>query len=269
MNEDLSVQEWKLVYEQCKEPGWPDYVENLSGGSPFKEYPREVCEKVIDAFYRLKTRKIYTTGSIDVFYENALNGGGIKQSSYYLDIIKSRYKNRVFKKCYEWCSGPGFIGFSLLGHGLCKSVCFSDIHGPAIDCVKDSINHNNCKGTAYLGKDLSCLPSNEIFDLVVANPPHFKLPADFHATNENDIRINVDLDWQAHKDFFRNIKKNLASNGIVLLQENTNGSALDVFLPFISQSGLRVTDVFYNRDYSTDNSSLYYIELTHENLHIN
>lgn len=263
MNEDLSIREWRLAYEQCKEPGWPKYVENLTGGTPFAEYPREVCEKVIDTFYGFKTRKIYTAGTIDVFYENALNGGGMKQAGYYLDIIKSKYKNRIFKKCYEWCSGPGFIGFSLLGHGLCKSVCFSDIYSPAIDCVKDSIAYNDCNGTAYLGKDLSCLPATEIFDLVVANPPHFKQTADFHSTSKHDIRINVDLDWQAHKDFFSNIKKNLALDGIILLQENTDGSALDVFLPFINQSGLKITDVFCNRDYCSDQNSLYYIELTH------
>lgn len=263
ISQKISRDEWKVAFELAKEPGWPEYVSPTSNTKPTDEYPKEVAEKIIDVFYSFKSRKIHTIGNIDVFYENALNGGGMIQANYYLDIIKTRYNGKVFKKCYEWCSGPGFIGFSLLGHGLCESVCFSDVYSPAINCVKDSIKHNNSKGTAYLGSELSCLPDNEIFDLVVSNPPHFKQSADFHTNNKHDLRLNVDLNWQAHKDFFNNIKKHLAADGIVLLQENTDGSALDIFLPFINTSGLKVTDVFCNAEYSSDDNSFYYIELTH------
>ena len=264
ISEKISQDEWKLAYNLAKEPGWPAYVNPTSiTSTPFDEYPKDIAEKIINVFYSFTSKKIFSTGSIKVFYENALYGGGIIQSSYYLDIIRSRYKDRIFKKCYEWCSGPGFIGFSLLGNKLCNSVCFSDIYKPAIDCVKDSIKYNNCTGTAYLGGELSCLPDYEIFDLVVANPPHFENPAYFHSTDKHGMRINVDLNWQAHKNFFNNIKNHLAHDGVILLQENKHGSSLDTFLPFIKDSELTVTGIFPNKEYSIDDVGLYYIELTH------
>ena len=36
------------------------------------------------------------------------------------------------KRAFEWCSGPGFIGFSMLGNGLCETLCLSDINPAAV-----------------------------------------------------------------------------------------------------------------------------------------
>lgn len=64
-------------------------------------------------------------GSIDVYFKQNLRGGGDIFGQDYLRIVKQLGKvNRLF----EWCSGPGFIGFSLLANGMCDSLCLADIN---------------------------------------------------------------------------------------------------------------------------------------------
>ena len=69
---------------------------------------------------------------LNVYYDSWMEGGGTWFGQEYIELIKQRY-TRTFEKCYEWCSGPGFIGFGILDHELCKKVCLSDIYEPAIN----------------------------------------------------------------------------------------------------------------------------------------
>lgn len=210
---------------------------------------------------------------IRVFYEESLNGGGITFGQEYIAIIKDKYPNRLFTKCYEWCCGPGFIGFSILDHGLCKSLCLSDLHDPAIQYAEITVSHlpNEFKGkvTTYLLKDIELLPDNEKFDLVVSNPPHYSIytPPGIDSWPEqisnNARRICLDIDWESHRNFFRHIKKHLLPNGIILLQENMHGSTLGAFSKSIRNAGLEVTDVFVSKNWFNQSTDLqiYYIEI--------
>lgn len=210
---------------------------------------------------------------IRVFYEESLNGGGITFGQEYITIIKEKYPNRLFEKCYEWCCGPGFIGFSILDHGLCKSLCLSDLHDPAIRYAELTVAHlpNEFKGkvTTYLLKDIELLPDDEKFDFVVSNPPHYSIysPPSIDSwpdeISNNARRICLDVDWESHKNFFRHIKKHLLPDGIILLQENMHGSTLGAFSKSIRNAGLEVTDVFVSKNWFNQSTDLqiYYIEI--------
>ena len=197
-----------------------------------------------------------------VFYHSWMDGGGTWFGQEYVDIIRDRYPGRVFERCYEWCSGPAYIGFNILDHGLCGSLCVSDVYQPAIQAVHETMKNNKLHNvSAYATGTVSQLPKNEKFDLVVANPPHFlSCPGD-----ENYQRIAVDQNWTAHQEFFENIGRHLLPDGIILLQENQSGSMNreQDFAPFIDTAGLQITAVVNSPKYYTPDhhTRIYYIEI--------
>ena len=199
---------------------------------------------------------------LSVFYHSWMDGGGTWFGQEYVDIIRDRYPGRVFERCYEWCSGPGYIGFNILDHGLCGSLCVSDVYQPAIQAIHETIKNNKLHNvSAYATGTVSQLPENEKFDLVVANPPHFlTCPGD-----ENYQRIAVDQNWTAHQEFFENIGRHLLPDGIILLQENQSGSMNreQDFAPFIDTAGLQITAVVNSPKYYTPDhhTRIYYIEI--------
>jgi len=197
-----------------------------------------------------------------VQYDSWMDGGGTWFGQEYVDVITKLYPNSQFERCYEWCSGPGFIGFNILDHGLCSSLCMSDIYGPAIDRVNETIKmHNLTNVAAYATGAVSDLPLHEKFDLVVSNPPHFlTCPGD-----DNYQRIAVDQNWTAHQEFFSNIKRYLLPHGVILLQENQAGSLKreQEFESLIDAGGLKITDVFNSPNHyiAEHHTQIYYIKI--------
>jgi methylase of polypeptide subunit release factors len=199
---------------------------------------------------------------LTVYHDSWMEGGGTWFGQEYVDVITTRYPDYNFNKCYEWCSGPGFIGFALLDHQLCQSLCVSDIYESAINkAVKATARQVPELVSAYHTGTLSDIPAHEMFDLVVANPPHFlECPGD-----DNYQRIAVDKNWQAHQNFFQHIAQHLTPNGIILLQENQAGSLNREkdFEQYINSNSLQITDVFDSPKFYTpnDHTQIYYIEI--------
>lgn len=207
----------------------------------------------------------FNANGIRVFYDSWMNGGGDWFGQEYIDVICDRYPGRIFKRCYEWCSGPGYIGFGILANNLTQGLTLSDQYESAIvDAVARTVQINQLQHrvSAYVGSSLSVLPVHEQFDLVVANPPHYlECPGD-----DNYQRIAVDINWQAHQDFFSHIGQHLTEDGVILLQENQAGSlnGLEDFRPFIEQNNLKITDCFRSTQYYDSNgpTQIYYIEIS-------
>jgi methylase of polypeptide subunit release factors len=236
---------------------------------------------------------------ISVHHTKNCDGGGKSFGQRYIDIIKIRYPNRTFNNCLDWCSGPGFIGFSLLSHAICQKLNLVDYYQPAIDCAKKTINelpdHLRDHVQVHQINDLTLFSPSGTFDLIVANPPHFpaKISTKLHLLNhlycsnttpdqkekistinglfldcDNTNRITVDKDWQAHKNFYKNIKSHLALDGVILMQENAAGSNVKEFESMIDQAGLEITDVFVDDEYGNfiPSIKIYYIEIKHKKL---
>lgn len=260
---------WQELYEKLAGPDWPPCPLEVD----FELLPdwvqQELCEfGYVPNDHSLKRWLTSADDPMHVFYLDEYNGGGTTTGTEYVKLIKERYSNRVFQKCYEWCSGPGFIGFDILSNKLCNQLCLSDIHDPALVCAEETALYpqNNCKDNVsiYLLKDLSLLPAHEQFDLIVSNPPHANGFHDEQTWFSNNNRISSDINWQAHKNFFANIKQHLLPDGIILLQENHAGSQVDDFLPFIEQAGLKLNDVFLSKDWYIENDpvhQIYYLEI--------
>jgi len=196
-----------------------------------------------------------------VSHDSAEDGGGTWFGQEYVSQLQ-QYPGG-FARCLEWCSGPGFIGFALLAHEICRDLVLMDRHAPSAASVAETVRSNHCSDHArfYCLDRIAAMPDNERFDLVVANPPHYlTCPGD-----DNYQRIAVDTDWQAHEEFYRHIGSHLNPDAVILMQENQAGSLLGPaeFLPMIERNGLRLTGYWTSPQYfdRSGPAQIYYMEI--------
>lgn len=174
---------------------------------------------------------------IEVVWRKELSGGGLSYGQQYVPVVQQLF-GKVDTIC-EFCAGPGFIGFSLLAHGLCNKLVLCDINPKAIEVIKETIERNKLQGKVsyYLSNGLTDVPKTEKWDLVVSNPPHF-------AVDAGQGILSNDEDWKLHKHFYENIHQFLTPNGSVLFQENYLGSTENDFKPMLSNNQLQYIDSF-------------------------
>ena len=182
---------------------------------------------------RLKPWRNATLGGISVSFKSHLDGGGSSFGQEFIPLLRGRGMPRV-PRAFEWCAGPGFIGFSLLGHGMCDSLCVADINPEAVAACRRTVEINRIGGqvSVYRSDNLNDIPPTEQWDLVVSNPPHFDDLA-------QDLRSS-DASWHIHRKFFRAVGRFLAPGGVIVLQENNAGSTVDDFRPLIEEAGLSI-----------------------------
>src|SRR5262245_60360452 len=82
-----------------------------------------------------------TLAGTRVSYKNHLDGGGRGFGQDFIPLLQSLGLPRQ-PRAFEWCAGPRFIGFSLLGHGLCDTLCLADINPEAVSACERTIADN-------------------------------------------------------------------------------------------------------------------------------
>ena len=190
-------------------------------------------------------------GDIEVCWLPQLDGGGRDFGQDYLSVVRNLFGpiGRVF----EFCAGSGFIGFSLLAHGLCDSLALADVNPHAVRALRETVRRN-CLGDrveVYHSDGLANIPDSERWNLVVGNPPHFGKP--FYRYRKS--LITDDPQWLLHWNFYREVARFLADGGSVLLQENSKGSSPDDFLPMLQEGGLDHVRTLW---YSANGESCFY-----------
>ena len=161
--------------------------------------------------------RVVRYGRIGVCYLPHLEGGGMGFGQTYVPVVRELF-GRV-GRAYEFCAGPGFIGFSLLAAGLCDSLCLSDINPEAVEAARETVRRNNLQDrvSVYLSDALDGIPSHERWDLVVSNPPHFR-------DQYPDSLLHYDPDWSCHRKFYAAVSSHLNPAASLLIQENYAGS---------------------------------------------
>ncbi|MFZ0845271.1 MAG: methyltransferase [Pseudolabrys sp.] len=201
----------------------------------------------------LKPWRQITLAGVKVQYKTHLDGGGTTFGQDFYPFLNNRgmpKQNRIF----EWCAGPGFIGFSLLGHGLAETVCLADINDLAVAACRRTIADNGLTNrvSVYHSDNLKSIPESERWDLVVSNPPHF---VDAYA---GELR-SFDQDWHIHREFFKSVGRFLKPGGVIVLQENNQGSTVQTFLRMIDEAGLSVVFTYGAQPERTPSYHFYYI----------
>jgi 16S rRNA G966 N2-methylase RsmD len=192
-----------------------------------------------------------------VYYTKELDGGGKVFGQDFIPVVKKKFP-KASRIC-EVCSGPGFIGFSLLANGLCDTLCLIDVNPKAIEICKKTIskNHLEDKVKVYLSDGLSNIPPNEKWDLLVSNPPHFEY--DFGTTKE-EFLIAVDPEWKMHREIYKDVGNYLSKNGSILFYENIEGSKPHIFSEMILENNLELVECFWHKKFNSLRDSKFFFE---------
>ena len=145
-----------------------------------------------------------------------LDGGGTILAPMFEKILSGKKFNVVF----EWCAGPAWIGMWLLENKICKTLVTGDINGESVEYVRRSATKHGYDVRSYRSDNLNDIPSEEMFDLVVSNPPNYCNIQESHKLGalRHDLRPS-DIDWVIHKDFYKNIGKHLSDNAVMFISE--------------------------------------------------
>jgi predicted RNA methylase len=202
---------------------------------------------------RMRPYRTATYAGLRVAYKRHLDGGGSTFGQEFVPVLRGRGMPKV-QRAFEWCAGPGFIGFSLLAHGLCETLCLADVNGEAVAACRKTVRDNALEGrvAVYRSDNLKDIPPVEQWDLVVSNPPHFV------DRSPGQLRYN-DPDWSVHRGFFDSIARHLKPGGVIVLQENNRGSTPGTFTQMIADAGLVVTFVQDASDTVTDHDHMFYL----------
>jgi len=174
---------------------------------------------------------------VDIYYLTSLDGGGREFGQDYLRIVPMLRKRP--RSVFEWCAGPGFIGFSLLAHGLCDRLCLADINPVAVATCRRTVEANglNDRVTIYHSDCLDSIPPQERWDLVVGNPPHSGTDTELPW---GDKLIYMDVGWRLHLRFWRRIHEFVSPGGVVLVQENAALSQVGDFADMVEDNRMRI-----------------------------
>lgn len=178
---------------------------------------------------------------LEIVYARRLDGGGAAFLPSYVTAVRSLFGK--VGRVHEFCAGLGLIGFGLLAEGLCDSLCLSEINPEAVRALRETVRRNGLEDrvSVYRSDGLKGIPTNERWDLVVANPPHFR------AETRAELRASIkryDYRWTLHRQVFGNMRRFLAPGGSVLVLENYQGSEEKVFKPLLARGGLRYLGSF-------------------------
>ena len=157
----------------------------------------------------------------NVYYRGNLDGQGSVLAQPFTEFVRARQNGQTARRAFEWCAGPGFIGFSLLAEGLCDSLCLADINPAATRCVQRTIrkNHLERRASVYTSDNFAAIPHTEKFDLVVANPPNYYNLNPAHPLHErfkDDLRPN-DRGWKIHEEFYRTVSEYLLDGAMLYI----------------------------------------------------
>jgi predicted RNA methylase len=232
----------------------PPLVSEMYGGRILaKALWRRVVHRIFGYRGGFEPAAVYN--GLVVFHRPELNGGGLTHGQNVPRVLLEFGLKRC-ERLFEFCAGPGYIGYSLLANGFCERLALSDINPEAVKAAEYTAKWNGVEHLVkiYLSDGLDQIPADERWDLVVTNPP----PYDRHSDSESDL-IAYDRDWLLHQRFYAAVKKFVQPGGHAVMVEDRGYSTPEVFEPMIRAGGGRLVATRPGRDLRGREFNKYYI----------
>ena len=196
---------------------------------------------------------------LNIHCDPGLNGGG----QLFYKQLTLLVNNLKFNNALEMWAGPGFIGYSLLHLNIVDRITFSDINSDAMDLCRKTARLNNLDNTSFIISDLFDNFTDQKFDLIIGNPPHY------HNNNyrlerlyRGDVSLRaIDNQFSSHKRFFNTVGQHLSDDGIILLVENIWQMGLSTFQKELDSNGLQIVC----HDLLPDFDNLFYMMISKTN----
>ena len=99
-------------------------------------------------------------------------------------------------KVVEFCSGCGVISILLFAKYGAKDITGFEVQEELCNMSKKSLEYNNIDSIKFLNKDLKSAPSyykNDKVDVVVCNPPYYKLPRNYSNISRKNLIAKYEL----------------------------------------------------------------------------
>ena len=200
--------------------------------------------------------EIFNIIDLSVFYEKRFDGGGTTFG--FNAVTKSDIINKIQDQgdVLEICSGPGFIGYTLLKYNKANRLVLSDINPEVRDGIETTNRFNNLKVEFIQSDCFDSMEGSNKFDTIVSNPPHFKTERPNGYRSSEEKLISLDYDMQFHKKFFESAHRYLNPNGKIVLIENCDG-VTEEDIRVLSNQHFSVESVDYN-SYGWEGKSTFY-----------
>jgi methylase of polypeptide subunit release factors len=193
---------------------------------------------------------------LSVFYEKRFDGGGTTFG--FNAVTKSDIINKIQDQgdVLEICSGPGFIGYTLLKYNKANRLVLSDVNPEVRDGIETTNRFNNLKVEFIQSDCFDSMEGSNKFDTIVSNPPHFKTERPNGYRSSEEKLISLDYDMQFHKKFFESAHRYLNPNGKIVLIENCDG-VTEEDIRVLSNEHFSVESVDYD-SYGWEGKSTFY-----------
>jgi hypothetical protein len=236
---------------EYKTPSKTPFTEDSNKSTTMLDHVARTSEEVVQMCQSLEidyfldnselplSSKVVCQG-IEINYHPLMECGGIRRAPMFIDTLELIAPGRIFDHGLEWCSGPGFIGFSLLGKGLCKKLDLADIWKPSLLAAKGVNAVNNV--TTWHIRRLSDIQPPQKYDLIVGNPPWY--PGNLL----HKYRLTCDPGLTILKNFLIDAKNYLTPDGLIVLVEGQTHTGPKDILSVLSGTGLQLTQILTCQD---------------------
>jgi len=218
-----------------------------------KALMRKLARRMLGRKRQIEPAAVYN--GLVVFHRIDLYGGGLRHGQNILRVLLE-LGLAPCERLFEFCAGPGYIGYSLLANGFCQRLTLSDINPDAVEVAKQTAKYNRIEHlvNVYRSDVLRQIPKDEKWDLVVGNPPGC-VPGCEDPAN----LINCDPGWSVHRRFYASVKEYMRPGGHVLMVEGRAGSSPDLFEPMIRAGGARIVATNWGTDFRGQDIDKYYM----------
>ena len=190
-----------------------------------------------------------------VFDREDLNGGGLWHAQNYSRALLDLGVGPC-ERVFDFCSGPGYIGYHLLASGYCKTLAMSDISQAATDAARHTAAYNRIEDivSVYTSDALDQIPESEKWDLVVSN---FPAPEQDMALSSKII--DHDVLGKLHRRFYNSVKKFMKPGGLMLALNTREHSTPEYFRSMIEEGGGQIVQSMIQRDFRGVASDRYWL----------
>lgn len=203
-----------LVQELCPTmESWLTLSLELARALP--EPHSEACQRLAPLSDRLWNQTLIGDWTLWHLAFPPLDGGGSAHAGAFCRFLKERFPGRRFSTAFEWCSGPGMIGFTALYEGLCEELVLADINPRIRPGLERTIEENGLGNRVrfYISDNLKAVPDKEQFDLILGNPPWAYRVVE----GLPNPLIPNDPGWKIHRAFFAQIGAHIGPESVLCI----------------------------------------------------
>ncbi|HEX7425329.1 MAG TPA: methyltransferase [Terriglobales bacterium] len=225
-------------------------LEEYSGRTIAAALWRKLRRRLFGSPRSLEPAAVYN--GLVVFDCPGLHGGGLWAAQRFIRVLMELGLGRC-PRLFEFCAGPGYIGYSLLAEGICDTLVLADVNPAAIEAARFTAAFNGIEHLVqiYLSDGLDTIPDGQRWDLVVGNPPNHS------PTGPAEDLLGSDPGWNLHRRFYRQIGGFIKPGGHVIMMEDAVASTPETFEPMIREGGGQLTAAPPMTDFRGSRSPFY------------